>query len=79
MESFELGVDKEILTKAVVSNSGMESSMITDRDIRKFYNDKEYTIGGKLVATNVVGGSVVGVDGNLGNAAALMYGRKNKC
>ena len=53
--------------------------MITDRDIRKFYNDKEYTIGGKLVATNVVGGSVVGVDGNLGNAAALMYGRKNKC
>jgi hypothetical protein len=79
MESFELGVDKEILTKAVVGNSGMESSMITDRDIRKFYNDKEYTIGGKLVATNVVGGSVVRVDGNLGNAAALMYGRKNKC
>lgn len=61
------------MTDAVAS-CGMEAMMITDRQIKKFYNEKDYKINGRLVATDITGdSSVLGADGNIGSAADLLY------
>lgn len=72
-ESFEVNISKQEMTDAVAS-CGMEAMMITDKQIKKFYNEKDYKINGRLVATDITGdSSVLGADGNIGSAADLLY------
>ena len=79
-ESFsELGIKLTDLENAITRQPmGMESlSMITDADIRRIKNDKQLTINGDLVATNIVGAkSIMDINGNLRSAASLVYGRR---
>lgn len=76
-ESFELNISKKEMLDAVSSCSGMESMMITDKQIKKFYNEQDYSINGSVVATDILGNSsVLGTDGNICSAADLIYRRR---
>lgn len=76
-ESFEMNISKQEMFDAVESCKGMESIMITDKQLRRFYNEQEYSIDGKLVATDITGNSsVLGSDGNICSAADLIYRRR---
>lgn len=77
-ESFEMNIEKDEMMKAVVQSEGMESLMVTDKQVRKFYNEQEYLMNGKLVATELTGAtSILGADGDICSAADLLYRRKN--
>ena len=66
----------EMATKRYVT--AQESFMVTDKQVRKFYNEQEYLMNGKLVATELTGAtSVLGADGDICSAADLLYRRKN--
>jgi hypothetical protein len=75
---FETEATRDELEAAINSHAGMESSlMITDRDIKKFFNEKDYYFGNKIVGTSITGKtSLLKADNNIGSAAALMYRRK---
>lgn len=75
-ESFkELGITKADLVKALTTNRGTESiCMITDGDIHKLYGNKEYSVKGNKIATDIVSKrTVLGMDGNFKDAASLVY------
>lgn len=75
-ESLEMDVTKMDLTRAVASGDGMESFMLTDNDIKKLYNDKDITLRGKSMGTDLVGSkSFMDNQGNLRSVNSLVYRR----
>ena len=78
-ESFEeTTFTRKELEKALSNTKGMESStMITDKDIMKLYNDHTIRMNGEAVATNIAGNrSFIARDGSAIDAASLLYRRK---
>ena len=77
-ESFESDVSIRELTEASSNIIGMENCMITDADIRRLSSNDLYRVNNHVVALNTVGKhSLVDIDGNLIDAASLMYSRRN--
>lgn len=76
--AFEADTSRGQLEDAIKATAGMESSiMITDRDIKKFFNERDYCVGNKLVGSSITGKtSLLKTDNCIGSAAALMYRRK---
>jgi hypothetical protein len=77
MRDSDTEVSRATLENAVKSHAGMESNMmLTDIDIRRIYDDKDYTIDGQLVASGIAGTrSIRKQDNTFGSAAALLYRR----
>ena len=76
MESFECNIERRDLDNVITTNSGMESSMLTDNDIHKLFNDTPVTIGGKIVASGIKGKCIINSEGKLSSPASILYGRK---
>lgn len=70
-------VTKRDLVEAIHENAriGQESvCMLTDQDIHRIYGDKEYTLRGDKIASDIVGKrTVLGVNGQFRDAATLAY------
>lgn len=82
-ESYEYPVTRRILEDAYKYGNvaGMESTttMITDRDIAKLYNDRELSIDGEHVGSNISGtSSLLGSDGHYRSASSLVYNYRSK-
>ena len=79
-ESLELNVNVDELQHAINTNAtaGLESvCMLSDANVRKLRNEKEYMINGRLVGTNILeDGTIVDTQGNFINAASLCYRHK---
>lgn len=76
MESFECNVGRDDLSDVIVKNNGMESSMLSDKDICKIFNDNPITIGDRIVATGISGKYLVDSRGKLLSPASVLYGRR---
>lgn len=76
-EDFEMSVSRADLEHTLSSMEGMESKlMINSEDIARVYHDRDYTVGGQLVARNITGRhSLVDGQGKIFDAASLLYRR----
>ena len=71
----EIRVTRQQLEDAIAGCCGMESLMITDKDVARLYNERNIRCGGTTITG--VGGEqcVYGKDGNLIPSASLIYRR----
>lgn len=71
----EIRVTRQQLEDAIAGCCGMESLMITDKDVARLYNERNIRCGGTTITG--VGGAqcVYGKDGNLIPSASLLYRR----
>lgn len=77
MESFEeCSVAKSELENAVASSAGMESFMLTDSDIGRMYDLPRMQVGNQTICGAAGKHSFYNADGNLIDAASIMYGRR---
>ena len=73
MESFEMQVNREELSRGIIAIKGMESCMITEQDLHRIFNEKEYKLNDEVVGTSISGKRSLAVGSHSTSAAALMY------
>ena len=75
-ESFEeLDVSRSELDQAIKGSAGMESIMLTDRDVCRIYNDTKINVCGQRV-TLAGKNSYIDADGKLRDCASIIYRRR---
>lgn len=71
----EIHVTRHQLEEAIAHSSGMESMMITDKDIARIYNERSIRCGNDVIAGVGGANSVYNKNGELIPSASLLYRR----
>ena len=71
----EIHVTRRQLEDAIAHSSGMESMMITDKDIARIYNERSIRCGNDVIAGVGGANSVYNKNGELIPSASLLYRR----